>query len=231
MKNNSLLIFLLALFLSEPALPQNSITGKHDWAQFGKYEKANAELQAQRKKVKVVFYGNSITFNWNKIHPDFFREHDFVCRGISGQTSSHLLVRFRQDVIELHPKTVVILCGINDIAQNNGVITIEHVLGNIISMCELARANNIRPVLCSVLPARACYWNPNVTDVPAKIRKLNRLIRAYAARTHIPYVDYYAMMADEEGGLREGLTKDGVHPVGDGYDIMEPVVLNSLGKK
>lgn len=228
MKYNSLLISLLVLAFSMPVLSENTTAKQHDWAQFDTYEKANAELRDQKKRVNVVFYGNSITFYWNKKHPDFFQSHDFVCRGISGQTSSQLLVRFRQDVIDLHPKTVVILCGINDIAQNNGVITLEHVLGNIISMCELARANRIRPVLCSVLPARTFYWNPDVTDIPEQVFELNRLIREYAVRTHIPYVNYYSAMVDKDGGLREGLSNDGVHPTGEGYDIMEPIVLKSL---
>lgn len=231
MKHYSLFIIMLVLGFSLPVLSENITPTQRDWAQLGRYREANAELRAQKKRVKVVFYGNSITFNWNTVHPDFFRTNDFVCRGISGQTSSELLVRFRQDVIDLHPRTVVILCGINDIAQNNGAITLEQIMGNIISMCELARCNQIRPVLCSVLPAQSFYWNPSVTAVSEQVITLNGLIRDYANRNRIPYVDYYSSMVDQEGGLRTELTKDGVHPTTNGYDIMEPLVLKSLKMK
>lgn len=231
MKHCSLFITMLVLAFSLPVLSENITPTKRDWAQLDRYADSNAELRAQKKKVKVVFYGNSITFNWNKIHPSFFLSHDFVCRGISGQTSSELLVRFRPDVIDLHPRTVVILCGINDIAQNNGAITLEHVMGNIISMCELAKRNRIRPVLCSVLPAQSFYWNPSITFVPEQVIALNGLIRDYANKNHIPYVDYYSSMVNQEGGMREELTKDGVHPTSNGYDIMEPLVLKLLKMK
>ena len=200
----------------------------HDWAKFGTYAAKNAELKAQQTPVSVVFFGNSITQIWDEIHPEFFTANGFIGRGIGGQTSSELLVRFRQDVIDLHPETVVILCGTNDIAQNNGIIAPEHTLGNIISMCELAQANRIRPVLCSLLPARSFYWHPAITDVPQKIRALNGLIRAYAELHDILYVDYYSAMADEEGGLKPGLTDDEVHPTIAGYEIMEPIILSIL---
>ncbi|MBR1878620.1 MAG: alpha/beta hydrolase fold domain-containing protein [Paludibacteraceae bacterium] len=201
---------------------------RNDWANFGRYAKDNEQIKAARSKTKVVFYGNSITQGWYKMRPDFFLSNGFVGRGISGQTSSELLVRFRQDVIDLHPKTVVILCGINDIAENNGTISLEHTMGNIISMCELAKANKIRPVLCSVLPARTCRWNPFVIDVPQQVIALNALIKAYADASHIRYVDYYSAMADSDGGLKQGLSNDDVHPTVSGYEIMEPIVLKAL---
>lgn len=199
-----------------------------DWAKLGKYADDNANLAANKAKVNVVFYGNSITYNWAKMRPEFFHSHGFVGRGISGQTSSEMLVRFRQDVIDLHPKTVVILCGINDIAQNNGTIAMEHVMGNIQSMCELAKTNKIHPVLCSVLPARSCYWNPFVQDVPQQVQALNALIRQYAKDNGILYVDYYAEMDEGDGGLRHGLSNDEIHPNDAGYEIMERVVLRAL---
>ena len=199
-----------------------------DWAKFNRYADANTVLIASKAKVNAVFYGNSITYNWANMRPDFFHSHGFVGRGISGQTSSEMLVRFRQDVIDLHPKTVVILCGINDIAQNNGTIDMERVMGNIQSMCELAKNNKIRPVLCSVLPARSCYWNPFVQDVPQQVQTLNALIRQYAKDNGILYVDYYSAMVDEDRGFKDGLSKDGVHPLDAGYEIMERVVLRAL---
>ena len=199
-----------------------------DWAKFRRYADSNAELVTNKTKVNAVFYGNSITYNWAKMRPEFFHSHGFVGRGISGQTSSEMLVRFRQDVIELHPKNVVILCGTNDIAQNNGTISLENTMGNIISMCELAKANKIRPVLCSVLPARSFRWNPFVVDAPQQIQALNEMIKAYAAKNKILYVDYYSAMVDTDGGLKKGLSKDEVHPLEAGYAIMEPIILKTL---
>ena len=199
-----------------------------DWARFKTYQDSNAELQSLGAKVKVVFYGNSITRNWYKMRTDFFLSHGFVGRGIGGQTSSELLVRFRQDVIDLHPKTVVIMCGTNDIAQNNGTISLDNTLGNIISMCELAKANKIRPILCSVLPARSFRWNPYVVNAPEQIRALNDKIKEYALKHHIPYVDYYSAMVDQDGGLKPGLSNDEVHPTEAGYQIMEPIILKVL---
>ena len=158
----AMLDFLAQFHPSDMLEPEYKNDKRHsDWAQFGKYTQSNMELKEKKTKVTTVFYGNSITNNWYKMRPDFFLSHGFVGRGISGQTSSELLVRFRQDVLDLQPKNVVILCGINDIAQNNGTISIEHTMGNIISMCELAKAHKITPILCSVLPARSVRWNPH----------------------------------------------------------------------
>lgn len=199
-----------------------------DWAGFNVYAGANAALAAAQTDVSVVFYGNSITQIWYELRPEFFTTHGFVGRGIGGQTTSELLVRMRQDVIDLHPSTVVIMCGTNDIAQNNGVISLEHTLGNIISMCELAQANGIRPILCSPLPARSFYWNPAITDAPMQILALNKLIQAYANQAHILFVDYYSAMVDTDGGLKAGLSDDEVHPNHAGYQIMEPIILSAL---
>ena len=201
-----------------------------DWARFGYYQHQNDSLRAANAKVSVVFYGNSITQIWYEMRPQFFHNNGFTGRGIGGQTSSELLVRMRQDVIDLHPKIVVIMCGTNDIAQNNGAITLEHIVGNIISMCELAKVNKIRPILCSALPTRSLYWNPSITDAPEQIRRLNAMIKAYAERNKITYVDYYSAMVAEDGGLREGLSADEVHPLDAGYEIMEPIILKVLKK-
>ena len=201
-----------------------------DWARFEYYAAQNDSILAAKAKTTVVFYGNSITRNWSKMRRQFFTDNGFTGRGIGGQTSAELLVRMRQDVIDLHPKTVVIMCGTNDIARNNGTISIDHTLGNIISMCELAKANKIRPVLCSVLPARSFRWNPFVYDAPAQIRELNAKIRAYAERNKITYVDYYSAMVDADGGLKAGLSNDEVHPTEEGYKMMEPIILHALKK-
>ena len=199
-----------------------------DWAQFNRYAQQNDSLSRVNADVKVVFLGNSITQGWREKRPEFFDRHGFVGRGINGQTSSEMLVRMRQDVIDLHPQIVVILAGTNDIAQNNGYISLEHILGNIISMCELARANHIQPVLCSLLPARRFYWTDRIPDAPVLIQKLNAMIRDYAKANGIPFVDYWSKMAAEDGGLLSGLSDDDVHPTPAGYQIMEPLILQTL---
>ena len=199
-----------------------------DWAQFNRYAQQNDSLRSANAEVKVVFLGNSITQGWREKRPEFFAEHGFVGRGINGQTSSEMLVRMRQDVIDLHPQVVVILAGANDIAQNNGYIGLEHILGNIISMCELARVNHIQPVLCSLLPARRFYWTNRIPDAPGLIQNMNAMIRDYAQANDIPFVDYWSKMADDDGGLLPGLSDDAVHPTPAGYHIMEPLILHTL---
>lgn len=199
-----------------------------DWAGFSKYAHENDSIKRAHANVQVVFLGNSITQGWRDSRPAFFREHAFVGRGINGQTTSHMLVRMRQDVLELHPQVVVILAGTNDIAKNNGDISLGEILGNLISMCELARANGIIPVLCSLVPARAFYWRPEISDAAELIRQMNEMIRLYADANGIMYVDYWSAMADENGGLPDRLSADGVHPNDAGYEIMEPIILEAL---
>lgn len=197
-----------------------------DWAQFYRYEGKNDSLTT---RPDVVFMGNSITDCWVDTVPAFFTENNFVGRGISGQVSSQMLVRFQEDVINLHPKVVVICCGTNDIAQNNGPISLEHILHNIKSMCQLARANKIKPVVCSTLPAKGFKWRPEMK--PANdILQLNEMIKAYAKENKIPYVDYHSALKDEENGLPKKYSKDGVHPNAQGYAVMESVILPILKK-
>lgn len=197
-----------------------------DWAQFYRYEGKNDSLTT---RPDVVFMGNSITDCWVDTVPAFFADNNFVGRGISGQVSSQMLVRFQEDVINLHPKVVVICCGTNDIAQNNGPISLEHILHNIKSMCQLARANKIKPVVCSTLPAKGFKWRPEMK--PANdILQLNEMIKAYAKENKIPYVDYHSALKDEENGLPKKYSKDGVHPNAQGYAVMESVILPILKK-
>ena len=185
--------------------------------------------QLPQSERNVVFIGNSITEGWYDQDPDFFMQNKYINRGIGGQTSSQMLVRFRRDVIDLHPKIVVILAGTNDIAGNTGYISLENILGNIISMCELARANHIKPVVCSVLPAFDYSWskgkNPNI-----KIPQLNKMIKAYAEKSGMPYVDYFSAMTDGNNGLPKNLSEDGVHPNLAGDKIMESVVQRVIAK-
>lgn len=217
------LLSLWGLFLVFIAFSQ---TQKYDWANFGKYEEANKS----EAKGGVVFLGNSITEGWAAQRPEFFKSNNYICRGISGQTSAQMLVRFRADVIELKPTTVVILAGTNDIAQNNGYISLKNILGNIISMAELAKANNINVVLCSVLPATEYGWRKEIKPVD-DIIQLNQMIKEYATQNKIPYVDYHSALKDERNGLPQKYADDGVHPNKEGYAIMEVLVKNTIGKK
>ena len=195
-----------------------------DWAQFGRYSKANAEVSV---KPLAVFMGDSITDNWQRADADFFSAHNIAGRGISGQTTSEMLVRFRRDVIDLKPKYVVILAGTNDIAKNNGEIALENVLGNIQSMCELAKAHKIKPILCSVLPADRYSWRKEMKPAEDIIR-LNQMIKEYAKSQRIPYVDYHSVLKNENNGMPENYAADGVHPNLDCYKIMEEIVLRYL---
>lgn len=201
-------------------------TEKGDWAQFGRYADANTRVTTP---AKVVFMGNSITDGWWPKDSTFFIDNNFLDRGISGQTTSEMLVRFRQDVINLKPKAVVILAGINDIAHNNGVISLENVFGNIVSMAELARYNKITPIICSVLPAYDFPWRRGMNPAP-KVIELNKMLKAYADKEGLTYVDYHSAMKDERDGLPKNLASDEVHPTLEGYKIMEKIVLEAIHK-
>jgi lysophospholipase L1-like esterase len=176
---------------------------------------------------RVVFMGDSITEGW-KIG-ESFPGKPYINRGISGQTTPQMLLRFRQDVIALKPSAVVILAGINDIAGNTGPETLEQIEDNLASMAELAAANHVRVVLCSVTPAFDFPWSPGLAPAP-KVVALNEWIKAYAAEKGYVYVDYYSAMKDERGGLPASLSRDGVHPLPAGYAIMAPLVEAGIEK-
>lgn len=199
---------------------------QQDWANFGRYEAANKTVKTPSK---VVFMGNSITEGWWNNDSLFFKTNGYIGRGISGQTTSQMLVRFRADVIDLKPKAVVILAGTNDIAQNTGYISLENVMGNIISMVELAKANRIDVILCSVLPAYDFSWRKGL-EPAGKIVELNKMIKAYADRNKLTYVDYHSALKDERNGLPEKYSNDGVHPTLEGYKIMEKIISPALKK-
>ncbi len=180
-----------------------------------------------KEEDRVVFFGNSITIGWLHTMPSFFEGKPYINRGIGGQTTPQMLVRFRQDVIDLKPRVVVILAGTNDIAGNTGPMTLEETLGNLISMTELAKANGIAVVLCSVLPASDYPWRPGLNP-DVKIPKLNAMIQKYTAEAGVIYLDYFSAMANEEKGLDPDLAHDGVHPSRKGYELMAPLAESAI---
>ncbi|WP_372975723.1 SGNH/GDSL hydrolase family protein [Muriicola sp.] len=201
-----------------------------DWAQLNTFRSANKTLEKSMKKEdRVVFFGNSITIGWLQTMPSFFEGKPYINRGIGGQTTPQMLVRFRQDVIDLKPEVVVILAGTNDIAGNTGPMTLEETLGNLISMTELARSNGIEVVLCSVLPASDYPWRPGMRP-DLKIPELNTMIREYADQAGVVYLDYFSAMANESKGLDPELAHDGVHPTRKGYELMAPLAESAIEK-
>jgi acetyl esterase/lipase/lysophospholipase L1-like esterase len=200
----------------------------NDWPNMNRYDEANKNLKATNEK-RVVFMGNSITDGWIRADSVFFATHNYIDRGISGQTTPQMLVRFRQDVIDLKPVAVVILAGINDIAGNTGPMTPEQTFGNIASMAELAKANNIRVVISSILPAYDFPWHPGLQPAD-KVVKLNAMLKDYANKNGIIYLDYFSAMADERKGLPKSLSEDGVHPNLAGYKIMEPLADKAIAE-
>lgn len=219
MKQNVFLLLLGAILI--PA----ALNAQNDWANYERYAAENAKVA---KAPKAVLMGDSITDGWPAADMAFFNDNNFVGRGISGQVTSQMLLRFRQDVVDLDPKYVVILAGTNDIAGNSGKIDMDKTFGNIVSMCEIAKSNKIRPVICSVLPATRFGWSPMVTDAAEKIILLNSMLKEYARKNRIRYVDYHTAMKNAESGLSENLAYDGVHPTAEGYEIMENLLLKVL---
>lgn len=197
-----------------------------EWGNYPYYAQENVPLRsATTVPGRVVFIGNSITAGWVNQHPDFFTRNGYIGRGISGQTSYQMLLRFREDVVALAPEVVVINAATNDIAENTGPYVEEYTLGNIASMADLARANGIKVILTTTLPSSHFRWNPAIKDAPAKITALNNRLRAYAQEQGIPFVDYYADMVNPEDGSQQAqYTGDGVHPNSQGYDVMEALI-------
>ena len=199
------------------------VRNRNDWANLARYRDANAALGAPKPgEARVVFMGNSITDAWAKSFPAMFPGKPYVGRGISGQTTPQMLVRFRQDVIALQPKVVVILAGINDIAGNSGPSTQAMIADNLMSMTEIAKANGIRVVLSSVLPAYDFPWRRGIGPAP-KVVALNAWIKCYAAQAGAVYLDYHSKLSDARGGLSAELAADGVHPTEAGYRLLAPL--------
>jgi len=201
-----------------------------DWAWIKRYEGDNEKLPAPKPGEKrVIFMGNSITENWINTDPEYFKQHGYINRGIGGQTTPQMLVRFREDVINLKPDVVVILAGINDIAQNTGPIKLEDTYGNIVSMAELSKVNHVKVIFSSVLPAYTISWHPGIDPKP-QIKQLNIMLKNYADKNSIAYIDYYSKMLADDGGIQKDLALEGLHPNLKGYKVMEPLAEAVISK-
>jgi lysophospholipase L1-like esterase len=202
---------------------------KQDWANLKKYSADNELQKSEPSENSVVFMGNSITEGWVNASPEFFPENNYIGRGISGQTTPQMLVRFMPDVIDLHPKVVVILAGTNDIAGNTGFSSVKMITDNIKAMAQLAVANDIKVILCSVLPVFDYPWRTGLEPVD-KIEETNQWLKEYALENGLIYLDYFSEMADEKKGLKKEFSKDGVHPNLKGYSVMEPLAKTAIQK-
>ena len=218
-----LLILAAALFAPLALASQDG----PDWAGFGRYAAANAALQ---KAPSVVFMGDSITDQWDDADPEFFAANGYACRGIGGQVTGQMLCRFRADAIDLHPRAVVILGGTNDIARNDGYAPLERIADHIVSMAELARANGIEPILCTILPAGSYPWRPEIEDVPARIAAVNARLREYAGTRGIEWLDCHTPLAASDGSMRAEYTTDGVHLNAEGYALLERTIAPVLAE-
>lgn len=198
-----------------------------DFANLSRYQAANAAL-AESSGDRVVFLGNSITDAWASVDSSFFTSNDFVGRGISGQTSPQLLVRFPQDVLGLNPKTVVIHIGTNDIAENTGPYDQASTVNNIESMVNLAEKNGIEAVIASVLPATQFSWRPELGDKSEIIVQLNEQLQGLATDRGLKYIDYHSALKNAANGMDVDLAEDGVHPTVKGYEIMKRLALEAL---
>ena len=198
-----------------------------DWPNLKRYREANQAVKQDNKEVIAVFMGNSITQGWYDQHPDFFTENNYIGRGIGGQTTPQMLIRFTPDVIDLQPKVVVILAGTNDIAGNTGFSSVKMITDNIKAMAQLATANNIRVVLSSILPVYDYPWRPGLEPV-AKIAEVNDWLKTYAEENGHIYLDYFPALANELQGMKKEYASDGVHPTSEGYDVMEPLVKEAI---
>jgi lysophospholipase L1-like esterase len=221
MKKSSIIILFLIM----------TITGySQDWFRFNDYKADNERIIANKEFPEVVFMGNSITENWAFFHPEFFREHNYLGRGIGGQTSAHMLVRFKTDVIDLHPKVVVIMAGTNDVAHNDFWVAPDQVVNNVISMCMLAEANGIVPIISAIPPCASFVWRPEIENAAQTIVDINKCLKAYAESKGFVYVDYHAALADENDAFQPSLSDDGCHPNPDTYFTMEELVMQAISK-
>ena len=201
---------------------------REDFPWLGRYAEANAQLKASDVEPVVVFIGDSITERWQRLRPAFFSTGR-ICRGIGGQTTPQMVLRMMADVIALRPNAVHIVGGTNDIAGNTGPISLRQTCDNIETMIIVAKAFHITPLLGAVPPAAAFRWRPEKSPA-GSIRDLNAMLRDLARSTNAVWIDYHTPLTDANGGMREGMSSDGVHPVDAGYAVMEKVVQPTLSR-
>ena len=202
-----------------------------DWPNLSRYQDENRSVGIPEKgKQRVVFMGDSITEEWSNLYADYFDTEGYINRGIGGQTTPQMLIRFKPDVIDLEPDIVVILAGTNDIAGNTGPSNVKMITDNIFSMAELARAHQIKVVLSSILPVFEYEWAKEIKDVPATIDSVNDELKKYVNDHGLVYLDYFSPMVDERKGLNKDYTYDGVHPNQDGYILMSSLAQKVLSR-
>ena len=232
MKKFVLLVFILTSFGFSQSQTQIDSFQQilKDWANLNRYKNENAKLiLTYSNKNRIVFMGNSITEEWKRFQPEFFSDNKYINRSIGGQTTPQMLIRFRPDVIDLRPTAVVILAGINDIAENTGPSTVKMIAGNIISMAELAQSNGIKVIISSILPASGFSWSP-IHDPPPNILSINMIIKNYAEKNSMTYLDYYSSMVNDQEGLKKEYGLDEVHPNKKGYEVMSILVEKAIAE-
>lgn len=221
--------FLLLSFMISAAFAQNKPEeGWINWTNFKKYGNQNREVKEKQKgEVRVVFLGDSIFEGWSVARPDFFSGKSYFNRGISGQVTAQMLLRFQEDVVDLKPDVLVLKAGINDIAENAGAYDQQKTLNNIKSIVQLAKASKIKVVLCSVLPANRFIWRPSLTPAD-KVIDLNVALLEFAKLEKVLYLDLYTAVVDDQKGMKAIYANDGVHPTVDGYKVLEPLVEQAI---
>ena len=201
---------------------------QEDWFGFNRFKADNERIIESGKFPEVVFMGNSITENWAYYHPDFFSQHNYCGRGIGGQTSAQMLLRFTADVINLRPKAVVIMAGTNDVAHNTYWVEPNKVVENVVAMCNLAKASGIVPIISCIPPCASFVWRPEIKNAAQTIVDINKVLKAYAKANGMVYVDYHVALADEQNAFLKSLSDDGCHPNPDTYFIMERLVMEAI---
>ena len=202
-----------------------------DWANLARYEDDNLKVGLPKKdERRVVFMGDSITEEWSNLYPEYFTEKGYINRGIGGQTTPQMLIRFKPDVVELKPEIVVILAGTNDIAGNTGPSNAKMITDNIFSMAEIAKAYQMKVVLSSILPVYEYDWAREIKDPPSTIQAVNDALKQYASDQGLIYLDYFSSMVDERQGLNSDYTSDGVHPNESGYILMSSLAEEVLSE-
>ena len=200
-----------------------------DWPNLSKYKSENEMLQKSKNDGnRIVLIGDSITEGWSLMDPDFFSNNNLINRGISGQTSPQMLIRFKQDAVNLEPKLIIINAGTNDIAANTGPSTPEMIIDNITSMAEIGLKNSVNVALSTILPVERYDWNETIKDAPEMISKVNSFLKKYSENNNLIFIDYYSSLVNENKGMNTSYANDGVHPTKEGYDVMALVLKDTL---